>query len=316
MTYQFTKDTVVQGSIGTGYAGVIWNLKQLLVSCGWTITGSGTGASAGGSDLITTAAIMNGSLGSQPYFNIQIPGGTLQFNFQRCTNDHTWRMKLSPTGFPTPVNVTNNSITTFNADEVLLYGGGSNAVPTGSDFASTNISRTQMGADNAAPYAWYLFSHASGGSTRYVGMLYEPLKSGTYPVADIAPWIFGLSANVNSWNFTHFQGTSLPPAVPNCWAYMSTTLSAANFIPVQVDTGSFLTSGTAGTNPFNGNDDAYDMLWVRSTAAPYGIKGIGNMMKWMVLARSLGSTLSLVTPKDRYCIGNISLPWDGSVPNI
>jgi hypothetical protein len=80
----------------------------------------------------------------------------------------------------------------------------------------------------------------------------------------------------------------------------------------------FITRGPAGTNSFNNNDDLFPMVYIRGAnqGSPAGYKGVGTVMKWNSVLRSIGDTQAQNTVRDRIIMGDVSLPWDGSVPAI
>lgn len=319
MAYQFSKDITITPAAGNGVCDLVWAIKELLKTAGWTCVGSGTGT--GGtydtSDLITTAAILNASVGDKAYVILQKPGSTFQVSFQRVESRLNFRMKITPTGFAAPAAA---DATPAAADQVVLCGSGTDASPTGAQWMNNvNTYRGQMAADNAAPYTWYFFAHQAGTTTVNASGFLDAMKAGSYPAEDTQPWIMGLNLNgTGSWTIAALQTAyDVPNVYGNACGYMSATLSAANYKYILAETG-YGVPGNLGTNQFNGKDDALEITYARPTFAGtlYGVKGIGTMAKWMGTTRALSSTLSISGTRDRYCIGNCSLPWDGSVPNL
>jgi hypothetical protein len=47
-----------------------------------------------------------------------------------------------------------------------------------------------------------------------------------------------------------------------------------------------------------------------------GYKGVCALMKYNSVVRSVGDTQAQNTVRDRVIMGDMSFPWDGSVPSI
>ena len=320
MAYLFTKDIVYTIGSGTGFCEAMYEFKELLKSAGWTVIawGTGTAGTYGVSGDPITAAILNASIGQNAFFVIQKPGTTCQWSFQRKTTEYSWIIKFSPGGFGAP---SAPDVVPTPADQVGLFSGGTLSAPTaGYIVVYSGTHRAQIAADDAEPHNFYFLVHANGASTPGMMLFLDHMKTGSYPTEDVQPWIFGYAGNSAwSWFCSNCLTDSVdPPTGTAIVGYLSaTTATPTNMVPIQAEYGTSI-PGFIGTNPFNSKDDGFEILWSRKNnlTAPVGSKGVSTLLRWMGITRALGSTLSVSTTRDRYCIGNISLPWDGTVPNI
>ena len=282
-------------------------------------------------------------------------GGTRMLVFQRNT-DTDWRIKYSLQGgyqFASQTNVTPSIYATLpNQDDVTLYGGGSDAAPTFTtlfgDTAAAGVSRFNVMCNNGlssetAPYAiWATSFRNGGGVTPGMSFVFDPMAPGTIGVGELDPYVFyldGQGTNVGAFNMcgndyrcgltsvnrTPYTGTWLKYGqsdqafvrVPVC-VYVQMTDSSANQIVIPASNDTFMTRAPAGTNPYNNNDDLFPMVYVRSAnqGSRTGYKGVGTVMKWNSVLRSIGDTQAQNTVRDRIIMGDCSLPWDGSIPAI
>jgi hypothetical protein len=254
--------------------------------------------------LLTTATLVNGSLA---YFLIQKPGSTGTFAFQRtAVGSHTWTCHFSPGGFAAPAAP--DTIPGGLAADVVVY------VTATAIFSTNANTRVQMGADDAAGYGFWMLSHTSGQpTTKSLQIFLDPLEAGSYPAADTEPWIFSIVNSTNAWDTTSLSyNTALPTATFHC-GYLGASGTPANCLPIQADAMASVPY-YLGTNCFTGLDETSKLRWCRSSAygAPRGVKGNSTLMRWTGMRRSMGSTMSLYSIRDRYVIGDILLPWDGS----
>jgi hypothetical protein len=311
MAYSFT---VNQTPANNGEA--IYNLKARLVAAGWQVKASGSGATYGASsDVVTTPALMNAP---NAWFRIADPANMRELTFQRTSAGSTyWRIKYSASakftgGSPSATQ------TPSAADEQLVLGSGTDAVPAGATWtAGDGAYRQQIGADSAAPYTFWMGSYPIGGGAPNSGLVFDVLNSPSPGDADPALIYIGIAGNQN------FAVSSLCAVTSNtstarCVAYLKKGLAGEAFVPMPAQVYSAPASGqfaptNASTNPQNGKDDEFPILFARSTVltVPVGYKGMGTVMRWHGTARTTGDTLNVVAAKDRIIFGEVSLPWDG-----
>lgn len=311
MAYIFT--TNLSNINGT----TMWfELKKLLVTAGWTVRASGDGLSAYSSsgDVFNSgggsASGANNWLNNNAWFRIQMPninGITREFTFQR-TNTTNTNMKYSQSsGFTT--------------------GGNATTVPTAGDETSNNAMTTtgtdnafhaHICADNASPYGFYVIAYinnAYGPSLGDLGgFIFDPIVSGTGPPSDPDPYILMMAnASGSAW----LSGDITSDALNNkCW--FNKGMPDQIFIGAggcQVVASVIMFPNAAGVNPYSKFDEIGPILWARTTTTSViGLKGIGSLAKWNGITKAAGSLLTVSTTRDRICIDDINLPWDGSIP--
>jgi hypothetical protein len=316
----------------TNGSDLMYRLKTLLLSANWILKGNGDAtnvsdvadntATAAGTDYITSAGAM---AATNAWWRVRMAGTSpqMEFVFQRGTTNLVWRIKFSPTGF---VGGTATATRVPSAtDEVVLCGGGTDASPTFTTiFAADGGYRLHIIADNAAPYGWVYVTYPNGGGNPNGAMMLDPL-TGT-AVGDTTPYAVYLSQSVGSafrgsgvsLDFTNESGASAP------LVYLSTTLSAANFVRALPNGYGFaggsvmIIPGNTGSNPFDAKDLELPPIYMRraTLSGLTGYKGISSLMRWNGTTRATGDTHTVSTTRDRIIVGDITLPWDGSVPTV
>ena len=302
-------------------------LKALLVSCGWTVvrSGTGTGGTTNTGDLVTTPELLYGAaVGTTKnfqWFILRHPTTTFEICFQRTnmTDTSYWRIKISAGGFGTGGSPSATQTPTAT-DQVTIWGSTStDASPTGAYFYGHNANhRWHFCASNAEPYNFYWLAHRTGEAIPLAGLALDHLKSGSYPAGDTAPWVIH-AADSYAYQRTGVGEREYAPGVGNygVFGFLGSPSTSSNCVFLNGGWNGMFPGGL-GTNPWTGKDDSSEIVYARASnfTPPTGLKGVGTMMRWMGITRSFGVTLSVSTSKDRICIGHVTLPWDGSVPNI
>lgn len=177
----------------TGEAAM-YIVKTTLVSAGWVVTRSGDGLAlySSSGDIITTGAAGAGGLGQvNAWFEIQDAAARVAFTFQRITST-TWRVKYTETGAfagGTP----GISRTGTATDEQVLYGGGTDASPTGTQMLHTdNTYRFHVVANSTAQTGSSTYPFWFGGSISGTGVAaslfcLDGIFNGSYHSLDQAP---------------------------------------------------------------------------------------------------------------------------------
>ena len=324
MAFVFNKSSPATGSIA------IFNLKACLVAAGWVVKSSGDGLalySAVGDILVSGAAGVGGLGNLQAWFRIQDPGGVAEFIFQRGGTNLVWRQVWSALskfigGAPSPIQVPTA------ADEVLVIGAGSAAVPAFyTRFSADGSYRWNVGADATAPYAWWAAAFVIGGGPPLTAIVYEAVTAGApgdsniyivYNAASAAaasPFIAGAgSGNDMSSSSQTAIGSYLSAHVASLGVGALVDMPA---MKMTYDGGPTAVPKLMGTNPLTGKDEAVPITFMRpAPLAGAGYKGLSTVMLWQGNARATGDTLTISTPRDRIVYGDVSLPWDGSVPVV
>jgi hypothetical protein len=175
---------------------LIYKLKSLLKTAGWSVLGSGSGSVYSASDLFT--ADSSSMFVGQSWFAISSPDNRSNFTFQRSnvsTSTYNWRIKYSPGGFNLSTSTaTKTPLPTIANDEIYTLGSGTDTTPTFGVIGVTAVGMQTMhiGASTTAGDNSFWFSVYQLGTLQYgcsVAMIYENLKTGSYSTSDYDPYI-------------------------------------------------------------------------------------------------------------------------------
>lgn len=304
----------------------LFMLKSLLKTAGWTVSACGTGTAgtpaSGTTDLLSSSAIMTNA---RSWFCVRIPSGSRGFTFQHdATSNATvsWRIKYSPGGFATTGTQVNNTTPgpVTGSEEIILLGGGTDASPTFAALWTTvnAVYRTNMLAENEAPYPWWFGNWSLGGgqAVAQTAMVFDSLLSGSYDLTDQDPYMIYFRQASN----TPFTAAGVSSITIGPVAYFRRGLTGATGSNITglryLDAANNITvpSGLP-TNPLTNSDEIFPIPYARASAngAFGGWKGFGNLMKWTGQNRNCGDTLSINSARDHIVIANCALSWSGEV---
>lgn len=303
---------------------IFYYLKGVLKQAGWTVVRSGDGSASpgtsgvnyGSADYITGyGSGANGINNNGAWYVVQQPGSSRQILVQRSAT-------LSST------------FAVYYSYSAGFSGGSWNArtAPTATDsqtvanclWSGAATYRFSIGADNAAPYGFYMFTFPTGGGNPYATLIMEPLVTGTYDSSDSDPYVFiGTQTTAASAQVSPLLSAGLISETagtgPLTWFKVGTASAAWVQMPgmnYQSSVGAVFPAG-AGTNPFSGNDEIIPIMYGRRNGiASSGFKGVGSLVKWLGPSRSTGDTLSIGGTRNYVTVGNITLPWNGSTPTV
>lgn len=345
------------------FSECIYNLLNRAVLAGWTVVAWSDGTTVhntppgpGNNGFTTPGSGANGLDNASAWFVMQQPSGgaspwsgVRQFAIQRQTtaNDTNWKIKYSfGGGYTTPASAgTNVQMPVINAginDEQILIGGGTDASPTfGLLFQGTEGSQRYScavddGTDSPDPsFGFFSFAFPSGGGDPTHGFMFDPLISGTFPLADVDPFILYADGNqTRVWKAETSSSSSLAGEVfdvnggcPRTWYRKGLSSPAQSFQVVSGMAICSLLAGNnfqriwpigAGSNVLTASDDLSQVIYARRAAlgGNTGLKGISNFAKWIGSIRSTGDTFTLNTTRDRIVVGHVALPWNGAVPTV
>lgn len=303
-------------------AQALYTLKQRLKANGWTIPSSSDGSTYSASaDLITSGSSgAAGMANNSAWFRMKMPGTTREYVVQRGTVNTDWRIKYSYlAGFTggTPGTTRVPSA----ADEVVLVGGGSDAVPTFTTiFAADSSYRYQVIAGGASDgYGFISLGYATGAVATHCWIL-DPLCPG-YPSQEADPYvhIMGTAAidGLDVAQLSNVAATS--PTGPRCW--MKPGLSGAAFVQVTalklVDSAATIFPGGTVANPLNAAAEGMPVAYYGRTTTPAGFKGWSTFLEWVGPTHTKWDTQSVGGgSKNRILATSVQLPWkgDGTVP--
>jgi hypothetical protein len=281
--------------------------------------------------------------------------GIRQIVIQWNGGDHRqWRIKYSFSGGYTNPAVTGTVRTTptINStinDEVYLCGGGSDISPT---FDYVFYNGTEGGArmhyvadDGVAvsgscksPYGFAMWGYTAGGANNVEdAFMMDPMLSGTCPDTDPDPFVFYRdNSQIGSTTFNPFKANTLGD---NRYAYLSTTqngqplcwwkknTTAQTFLGVEcvlwsnsIQTQVYPANPTSspGQNALTFSDDQIPVTYVRpvNQYGGVGYKGMSSLVNMNSAQHPIGAALSVLSNRDRFVVGNFTLPWDGTAPQV
>lgn len=309
MTYQFYKGMPTTG------AEAAFEMKEVMVTAGWTVmySGTGTGGTHGASDLIIDGTVLEGT---RAWFRIRHPDGIRELIIQRINGNMLWRVKFSlAAGFtsaPTGGGSIDEDHTPSATDEEDILGGGTDNAPASSAmFGSDGTYQWKVGADDTSPYNVYAFGLPTGGGIVNATWIIETLSQLQITDAD-GTYIYIKKTTptyINLWSDASGGYCFAPSATPTIWTNYGALIyytDATRIIP-----------SSMGSNPISGEDELFPVPFGRKAGVSNsGYKGISIQLKWTGTSRSSGDTLTVSTTRDRIIFGDISVPWDGSVPVI
>lgn len=315
MSYLFNNPGNPEGIPHNTGAQFAFLIKELLVSAGWVVNQSGTGAAYAASDLITSSLVMDVA---NAWFEVQDPAGGRAWTFQRTTNSASFRVKYAATGGFDVGDLNSTGAGLVAGEEQILFGGGTDAAPTGTSFGTASGAKyAYLVADDAAPYAWAAYSKDAGGATPRQLIFQDALEEDSYSLTDTDPVIIGTGqgwstqaffsgVNAKAW----FRKASGSGAFQTCGCgSMSGWGGSSTLIP-----------GGMGTDPESGDDIQVPLVWGRvpSLGAPAGWKGVSSLFKAMGAVRADGDTISETTSRDRICLNRAewTMPWNGTTPLV
>lgn len=302
----------------------MYELKQLLLTAGWTVVRSTDNVSVANTDLWVSAAIANTAA---VWMILQKPGSTNQLAIHRQGSENGWRFYVSRDGFDT--SGATGSTTALPGPVTLgdlqylqpaFWYSSTQFLPPGGTY------RYHIVADNAAPYSFWSAAYAIGGGNPYGILCYDPILSGTEGTGDTDPysWILGHGANgyyafnisnLNYSTYGHAKSYLVDATVPANFVSMAyscpMTISASGSY-------TFAFPGGTGTNPYTSNEDMVQALILRHSTytAPVGYKGISTLIRFVGSNRATGDTIT-VGADTWIVMQNVALPWPtGITPDV
>lgn len=315
MTFAFTTNTTpATGSLA------MYSLFALMLGNGFTCPADsdGTTYSSSGGQVTGGASGAHG-IGNTSAWKRFKTLGSKEYVVQRGTTDLLWRAKMSISagfsgGSPGATQVPSAT------DEVVLWGGGTDSSPTFTAlFAANGGYRFNAMVDTATTGGFYSFGFPTGGGTLTHSWVDDPLTN----CASTDGFKFALhmsqvgmaQGQVQTETFaasTAFLASTTPKTSP-----VGTDFLGYPALALVSSSNSAVIPKASAVNPISGADPAVPMiLWRRSALANPAYKGLTTYLRWLGIARTIGDAFTVSTTRDRICVGDVSLPWDGSVPTV
>lgn len=310
MTWAFTTNqTPATGPI------TVYTFISRLITAGFTKVkdSDGTTYSSSGAQVTGGGTGTNGLGNNSAWVNLRWPSGTRELVIQRGTSDLLWRITYSPTAFSTGSPAA--TVVPSSANSSIIMGGGTDGSPTFATWFSSNGGyRFHAGADNASPYGFFFVTYPTGGGNPNGGLVFDPL-TGT-PAEDTDPCVFHIGmAGSSAFLSGSVAATTSSSTTSRCCGWLAYGLGGAGFVTIPAASltvgGSTAVPNGLPSNPHNGKDDGVAIFFARNSGltSPTGYKGASSVMKWNGTSRSTPNTFA---SKTRICLGDVSLPWDGS----
>lgn len=295
----------------TGHNGSLQNLYEFLnfmrtpspAGPGWTIPRSSNGSVGGAGDNITQWSDLSQFVSgvSESWFVLRDPAGKREIMWHRVdTTDSKWYWSNSKSAHFTGGDAGNQPTAT---DSKTMH---TNFPEIGTVTGSATT--LHVGADDAAPYGWWMYSNNAGNFGTYaMGYAMFPMDA-LEAEGDDDPVVFYQCMYYG--NFIQSALTREAGDQHRCTGYIPGTDSFQN-IPA-----CFISS--EGSNAFapnrcvidaDGKDLSFPVLFGRrGSLGTGGFKGVSTFVQWNGTTRSAGETFASLT---RISIGDINVPWDG-----
>lgn len=295
----------------------IYRIKELLKTAGWSITSSGDGLSiySSSGDIITKFASGANGINSRSWFVATHPssdGYQNSFSFQG--GGVSIRIKHSVSGF-------NLGSPTYNtvpsaADEIVLYGSGTDASPSPSTIIPTSgYQRLNfIAGDSSEKFSFYMINTLLGFGTITTAIVLDRLID-TDPT-DVNPYMFFATGSstappsLNNWSDNGYTTSSVLKGWTRYgFADASTNTLQALWWGSQI--------GYSGSDPYNGNDLQYPFHVAATTGysinKAFGYKGKSRILKLSGTPKASSEATDNYT---KIAFGPIIFPWDGTAPSI
>lgn len=326
---------------------MIWRLKSLLKTAGWTVAafGKGTGVATTGlySDPFTTASLFytgaaegSNTARGQSWFVIVQPGGSRSLCFQHVNGtaqSTSWRAKYSPGGFSITgtLNSSQTPAAITSGDEFTSTGGGTDAVPTFQQLFETST-RVHGLASNVTPYGFWFAAYVQSGAANAgfgrTAIALDPLLVGSYPAGDTDPFIAYIRYGNNGNNLPPWRvdviGDKNAANAPLICSF-ARGLQTAAIVPVtalkytDAATNVCIPAGFI-SNSFDSTDEVFPIPYGRVDTAGNisGWKGVSTLFRWDAVNRTAGDTVTTTVSGARdYIVLSVSgviAQWSGEIP--
>ena len=274
---------------------------------GWTVPASSDGSTVDtgglGANITSYADLQQWTSGptAVSWFVLESPDGLKQICLSRYdTSEQNWYV--------------------FYSQSAAFTGGTVDVFPNAVDRATYAYVRIEsgggvlhMGADDEAPYGFWLYEHLAGNFASSRGCIaFIPIVGA--PAGDTDPYVMFV-ANINtggSYTYGYLYDENNTPGFTRCSGML-------NGVGTNCPTLLYYNSGGAlAPNQCEVDGDGDDLLFPvpfgLSTRFPNaGFKGVSTFMQWNGRTRAAGETFASGT---RVSWGDVNFPWDGSIPEI
>lgn len=252
----------------------VYNGIVAALLAGWTVQSYGTGTagvySATGAGFALASLTANSTLN---WVCVQDPGGRTQIVFQLLASGTRWqaRIKVSESAKFVGGSPSANRVPSAT-DELVIYGGGTDAAPTGESWSASNstVHKCHAFADSSpinGRYPWTFYSNLTGTATHSSWFLQDPCLPGSTDPSDASPQVWAAGVGTT---FTGNIGRI------HWWQGYGTGSVAAKSMVMPLT--QLAWDGARSVDPVSGNDFAGRIQYY--PAAPDPPKGFSS---WVLL---------------------------------
>jgi len=317
----------VNNAAGTG-SNVIYALKELLKSVGWTVTMSGGGLGSGLYSAVGDVIVDPGGQGKMDvnfaWFVIRQPVAPghpqREFLFQRRTFHDSGYGKamdiwVSPEDGFSSAGTNEATIPSIPPDGHQLAG---IALGVGYPlFPIDNSYKYHLGVDGAAPWGWYAIWSPNGGIGNVWGLVFDPLQAGSFPSSDADPavYVFSEETGVNGPFFVIISG-----GFAKWWFKKGLAaamwVSSSHALPYYSSGYGTTVPDNVGANPNSSAREHFPIPWGRGAnhVTQVGWKGFLSVLRWTGADLVNFDTLSVAGVRERIVVDLVTLPWPDIAP--
>lgn len=278
---------------------------RLVASAQWSVVASGDGSALYGasSDVITADSGAGSMANTNAWMRLRRAGTTFEYLLFR-TGATTWTWRASALGFlggspSATVQPTATDVVTFVSSAQL--------------FPTDNTYRWLVCVEDASPAHWWAGAVPIGGGAPRTLMGHFPMRDGSYPSADVAPYMA-----IGGYNATDIATVTLLTGVTATRCFHSGTARGAQF---PNPTNSFGTPvGTAGAHSMSGEELLVEIPCTVIDGGPtyYGPKGYVRDARYALSTIALCPTgTHLTQDTDTWVrLGALWLRWDAVEPGL
>jgi hypothetical protein len=298
---------------------LVYNAKERMKAVGWTVGQSGNGLASYSSsgDVITSGAVL---ATVKAWFEMSAPDDSWHMSYQSGSSSNTGRLKFTwnaagfDGGSPSATQV---GATSTAADEVLVVGAGSDAVPTYAAVMASSGGNVNLVviADVSAPYNFAWLGNNTGATNGLDFLLYlDTLMVGSVDTLDVAP---SVAYHAAQFAASGASGQLMAPGTAP-FGWIGKGLGGAIVrIPAESLRDGSATAVPGGMNRsfYTGNAELFALGYGRraTEANPDGWKGTSTLFTWIGSTELTGLRLTTDPEGDQWIVGDdLGIRWDGT----
>lgn len=300
MTWQFDVENAITTGDGAAW---LYGFKVLMLSAGWVVSRSGNGTTGGAGDNIASITDLQHA---NSWMVLQRPDAGSEFCFSKVGSGDTrnWDILYSKGALFTGGSTTARATATDEASLITAAAG---------RWISGGNTTWSAGADDAAPYGFFLFGWPTSATTVAGFIVYDPIAASTFYPDDPDPYVMAVVKDYGSLHTDDVgdaaDGDRMVGWTGATWGAIPGSMYADGY-------GTNIFPRNVGGNPYSGSaeDPIMYIPHGRSSveSGTSGWKGFGTVVMWVGVDRACKSTLTTAT-RSFFVFGNndddVCLPW-------